>query len=73
MDTKVLQFEVIGEEKIHCEGCESRISNALRRLPGVEDVQASAETQRVKVTIDSAKVSADEVRARLALIGYHAA
>lgn len=68
-----MHFEVTGEEKIHCEGCESRIANALRRLPGVQDVQASAETQRVKVTIDAAKVSAEEVRARLAQIGYQTA
>ena len=73
MGTTVVQLEVIGEEKIHCEGCEARIANALRRLPGVEEVQASAETQRVKVTIDSVKVSADEVRARLAQIGYQTA
>ena len=46
--TTTVQFEVLGEEKIHCAGCESRIATALGRVPGVEDVQASAETQRVK-------------------------
>ena len=52
MATAVVQFEVVGEEKIHCEGCEARIANALRRLPGVANVEASAETQRVSVAID---------------------
>jgi copper chaperone len=66
----VVQFELIGEERIHCAGCESRIATALRRLPGVEEVQASAETQRVKLTIDPARVSADEVWARLEQLGY---
>lgn len=70
MSTTVIQFEVIGEEKIHCAGCESRIATALRRLPGVEEVQASAETQRVKLTIDPVRVSADDVRARLEQLGY---
>lgn len=70
MSTTVIQFEVIGEEKIHCAGCESRIATALRRLPGVEEVQASAETQRVKLVIDPARVSADEVRARLEQLDY---
>lgn len=70
MTTTVVQFEVVGEEKIHCAGCETRIASALRRLPGVEEVQASAETQRVNVTIDSARTSEDEVRARLAQLGY---
>ncbi|HEX6266237.1 MAG TPA: heavy metal-associated domain-containing protein [Burkholderiales bacterium] len=68
-----VQFEVVGEEKIHCAGCESRIAAGLRRLPGVEDVQASAETQRVRVAIDPARTSEDEVRARLAQLGYQTA
>ena len=73
MATAVVQFEVVGEEKIHCEGCEARIANALARLPGVEEVQASAETQRVRVAIDPAQTSEKEVRARLAQIGYQTA
>jgi len=70
MNTTVVQFEVTGEEKIRCAGCESRIATALRRLPGAEEVQASAETQRVKLAIDPARVSVDEVRARLEQLGY---
>jgi copper chaperone len=66
----VVQFEVIGEERIHCAGCESRIATALRRLPGVEEVQASAGTQQVKVTIDPARVSAEDLSARLEQLGY---
>jgi copper chaperone CopZ len=68
--TTTVQFEVVGEEKIYCAGCESRIATALRRLPGVEEVQASAETQQVKLTIDPARVGAEDVRARLEQLGY---
>jgi copper chaperone CopZ len=67
---RVVQFEVVGEERIHCAACESRIASALERLPGVEEVQASAETQRVKVTIDPARTGEEEVRARLRQLGY---
>lgn len=66
----VIQFQVIGEEKMHCSGCETRISYALRRLPGVRDVRASAETQQIAVTIDPSEVSREQVCARLQQLGY---
>jgi copper chaperone CopZ len=56
--------------KIHCAGCEERITNALRRLPGVQDVQASHETQRVAVTFDPVRMSPDRVKAALKQLGY---
>ncbi|MBI4491247.1 MAG: heavy-metal-associated domain-containing protein [Chloroflexi bacterium] len=65
-----LDFTVTGQEQIHCASCEQRISNALRRLRGVEDVHASAQTQRVQVTIDPTQVSAEQVRAKLGHLGY---
>lgn len=71
--TTTVQFEVVGEEKIHCAGCESRIATALGRLPGVQEVHASAETQRVSVTIDPARTSGDDVRARPQQLGYQTA
>ena len=67
---RTLEFTVSSEQKIHCEGCERRIDNALRRLPGVEDVRASYRTQRVAVTIDPADVEPEQVRAKLEQLGY---
>lgn len=64
------EFTVTGEQKIHCEGCERRIDRALRRLPGVLGVEASAERQRVVVEMDPDRVSPEEVRERLDLLGY---
>jgi copper chaperone len=64
------EFIVTGDQKIHCEGCEQRIDRALRRLPGVREVEASAETQRVAVTLDPNQVGPEEVRERLDLLGY---
>ncbi|TAM83381.1 MAG: heavy-metal-associated domain-containing protein [Acidobacteria bacterium] len=65
-----LKFNVTGAEKIHCESCEERIGRALKRLPGVEDVQASAKEQRVSVSIDPKRTNAEQVQARLQQIGY---
>ncbi len=70
--TQKMDFTVIGEQTIHCAGCEQRIGNALRGLRGVQDVQASAETQRVVVSFDPAHVTADQVRAKLEQLGYRA-
>lgn len=68
--TIFIEFQVIGTEKIHCSGCETRIGFALRRLPGVRDARASAETQRISATIDPEDVSPEAVRARLQELGY---
>ena len=63
-------FTVTGEQKIHCEGCEQRIDRALRRLAGVQDVEASAQSQRVIVEMDLEQVSPGQVRERLEMLGY---
>lgn len=69
----LVRFEVVGERRINCSRCESRIGDGLRRLQGVDKVEASAETQRVSVTIDPARVTPDRVRAELAELGYEVA
>lgn len=42
---RTVEFTVTGAQRIHCAGCEERIRRALRRLPGIQEVQASADTQ----------------------------
>ena len=69
---QTLEFVVMGEEKMHCAGCEQRVSNVLRGLPGVQEVQANATTQQVRVTIDPSQVGAEQVRAKLEQLGYQA-
>lgn len=68
--TDTIEFTVVGKDKIHCEGCEQRIGRALKRLPGVEGVEASAESQRIVAMIDTDQVGTDEVRDRLEFLGY---
>jgi copper chaperone CopZ len=69
----LLLLEVVGERRIDCERCESRIGDGLRRLHGVQKVEASADTQRISVTIDPARVTPDRVRGELAELGYQVA
>lgn len=66
---QTVHYMVTGEQKIHCVGCEERITKAMQRLPGVQDVQSSHETQQV-VVIDPAQVTLGHVRVKLELLGY---
>jgi len=65
-------FEVTGEQKMNCEGCENAVQRSLTRLPGVRKAQADHQTQRVVVQLDTAQTDAEAIQARLAVSGYQA-
>lgn len=56
--------------EIHCASCENTIRTTLSRLPGVTLVLPSADTDDVKVSFDDARVTEDELRARLVEVGF---
>jgi copper chaperone CopZ len=68
--TTNLEFNVTGEQKIHCESCEGRIMRALKRVPGIGSVNASAKEQRISVAIDPDRTTPEQVQAKLHEIGY---
>jgi copper chaperone len=70
MTTNTMKYTVTGDQEIHCDGCEQRISRALERLDGVKTVEASAQTQRVVVETDSTQTNPDQLRERFDLLGY---
>jgi copper chaperone len=53
-----------------CGGCENAVKRGLARLEGVGEVTASHAEAKVAVTFDPARVSADEIKARIGAIGY---
>jgi copper chaperone CopZ len=65
-----MTFSVTGNQQIHCDGCEQRISRALERMNGVQTVDASAQSQRIVITTDLAQTGPDQLRERLDLLGY---
>lgn len=65
-----LEFNVTGEQKIHCASCEERIARALKRVPGINSVSASAKDQHISVSIDTDRTTPEEVQAKLHDIGY---
>lgn len=64
-------FEV-QDKRIHCDGCEGRITHALARLDGVTSVEASHSDQRVRVTVGDDGPSAEAIAHKLAAIGFPA-
>lgn len=64
------RFVVSGPDKIHCDGCEQRVVKAMKRLPGVTEVAASAKTQVIVVGFDPGQVSPREIVTRLEQVGY---
>jgi copper chaperone CopZ len=65
-------FEVTGEQKMNCEGCENAVQRSLTRLLGVRKAQADHHTQCVVVQLDPAQTDAETIKARLAVSGYQA-
>ena len=67
---KSITFEVIGDQKLVCEGCEERVQHVLKTLEGVGQVRAHARNQRIEVLFDSAVLDANAIAKRVAKVGY---
>jgi copper chaperone len=67
---KSIAFEVVGEHRLHCESCEQRVERLLKALPGVGQVRAQADDQRMEVLYDAAAVEPTTIAERLSKAGY---
>ena len=67
-EMKVLK--VIGDNTMHCGGCENTIKFALMQVSGIEKVEASHKTQQIEVTFDPQLLTLDRVRQELDWNGY---
>jgi len=65
-------FEVIGNQRLSCEGCGQRVERALKEQQGVQQVRANARKQRIEVLFDAAKVDAAAIAERISKTGYQA-
>jgi copper chaperone CopZ len=66
----LVTLRVIGEQPIHCAGCENAIQRALSQMPGVRQVRADHCTQRIDVRLEPVKTTAQVVQQRLEALGY---
>ena len=67
---KSITFEVIGDQRIVCGGCEERIEGLLKKLEGVDRVRAKSGNQCVEVLFDATKLDANTIANRLGNAGY---
>jgi copper chaperone len=68
---KSITFEVVGDQRLTCEGCEQRVERLLKALQGVRQVRAQARNQQIEVLYDAALLEADAITERLGVAGYH--
>lgn len=67
---KSVTFEVVGEQRLFCEGCEQRVKGLLKALQGVRQVRAQARNQRIEVLFDTAVLEPTAIAERLSEAGY---
>ena len=67
---KSITFEVIGDQRLVCEGCEQRVEHVLKALQGVGQVRANAHNQRIEVLFDAAMLDANAIAERVGKAGY---
>ncbi len=57
---------------ISCGKCKANIEGDLAGEPGIEQVTVDVATRRVRIAYDQEQTSPDQLRAKLAKIGYPA-
>lgn len=67
---KSISLDVIGEQRLHCEGCEQRIERLLKALQGVAQVRAQARNQSIDLLFDTAVLDANAITSCLGDAGY---
>jgi len=67
---KSISLEVVGDQRLTCEGCEQRVERLLKTLQGVRQVRAEAQNQRIEVLLDAAVVEPTVIVERLGEAGY---
>ena len=67
---KSITFEVVGEKRIVCDGCEQRIAKLLKSVEGVDKVRANMKNQRIDVLFDAARLDPGSLAQRLETAGY---
>jgi copper chaperone CopZ len=71
-DNHTLKLKVIGQQTIHCNGCERNVEFTLSHLPGVRVVKADHNTQEIEIALTGEETDLEKIKAELEWIGYEA-
>ncbi len=69
-DTSNLKLKVVGQQTLHCAGCERTAEFVLSRIPGLEEIEADHQTQLIQFEFDPEVADLEKVKAELERIGY---
>ncbi|MBI3491758.1 MAG: heavy-metal-associated domain-containing protein [Acidobacteria bacterium] len=67
---KSVTFDVVGEQRLHCDACEQRVARLLKTVEGVGQVRAQADRQRIDVLFDATVLDPRSIAERLSEAGY---
>ncbi len=67
---KKIRYRVIGEQRMHCKGCESTVQYTLSQLSGVKTVGADHQAQTILIELDGDEIDQEKIRSELEWIGY---
>ena len=70
MMSKTLNLKIVGDNTMHCAGCERSITFSLSQLPGVEEVKADWKEQAIQIDISSDESDLENIKTALDWIGY---
>ncbi|MGA0531211.1 heavy metal translocating P-type ATPase [Hansschlegelia sp. KR7-227] len=68
-DASALKLRIEGMD---CGSCAAKIETAMRRLPGVADVEVSVAGESLSLTLDEDRTSRATIKAKIAALGFHA-
>ncbi len=66
----VLRTAKFETEPFTCPSCVSKIESVVSKKPGVESAQVMFNSNKVKVSFDESKVTADEIAESITKLGY---
>ena len=65
-----ITLQVVGEQTMHCSGCERTVTFTLSNLPGVKVIKADHKTQLIELMMTRGETDLEKVKSELDWIGY---